>query len=66
MPVITEDYETWRWGDFGAFVNHPIHGLCFAQEWHKGRQQYLRLYKMSDVLAEINRRLLEAANSVIR
>jgi hypothetical protein len=66
MPVITEDYETWRWGDFGAFVNHPIHGLCFAQEWHKGRRQYLRLYKMSDVLAEINRRLLEAANSVIR
>jgi len=65
MPVITEDYETRQW-DYSAFVNHPVHGLCFAQEWHKGRRQYLRLYKMSDVLAEINRRLLEAANSVIR
>jgi hypothetical protein len=27
-------------------------------------KQYLRLYKMDDVLAEINRQLLEAANEI--
>jgi hypothetical protein len=63
MPVITEDYEDFQW-ELNAFVEHPVHGMCFAQEWHKkngGRDQlYLRLYKMSDVLAEINRRLLKA------
>lgn len=62
MAVITEDYETLQW-DYGAFVQHPVHGICFAQEWHKreGRRDrlYLRLYKMDDVLAEINRRLAE-------
>jgi hypothetical protein len=39
-----------------------IHGMCFAQEWHKERKLYLRLYKMSNVLEEINRQLLEKAN----
>jgi len=62
IPIITEDYEEYQW-DCSAFVQHPMHGMCFAQEWHKqeyGKDQlYLRLYKMSDVLAEINRQLLE-------
>jgi hypothetical protein len=58
MPVITEDYEKSQW-DYSAFVQHPVHGMCFAQEWHKEGKLYLRLYKMSDVLAEINRQLPE-------
>jgi hypothetical protein len=62
MPVITEDYEEFHW-DYSAFVEHPVHGLCLAQEWHKienGKDRlYLRLYRMDDVLAEINRRLAE-------
>jgi hypothetical protein len=69
MPILSEEYE----GEDqpkGAFVNHPEYGMCFAQEWHKkenGRDQlYLRLYKMSDVLAEINRQLLEKANEVLK
>jgi hypothetical protein len=63
MPVITEDYEEYQW-DYSAFVQHPVHGLCCAQEWHKienGKDvQYLRLYRMDDVLAEINRALAGA------
>jgi hypothetical protein len=57
MPVITEDYEDDQW-QFNAFVEHPVHGMCFAQEWHKDGQLYLRLYKMSEVLTEINRELM--------
>jgi len=57
LPVITDDYERYNQN---AFVNHPVHGMCFAQEWHKkenGKDKlYLCLYKMSDVLAEINKR----------
>jgi len=65
MPVITEDYEDFGW-DYGAFVNHPVHGMCFAQEWYKGRTRYLRLYKMSEVLAEINRQMSENADEIGR
>jgi hypothetical protein len=63
MPILSEEYEG-RNEPERSFVNHPEYGVCFAQEWHKkeeGKDQlYLRLYKMSDVLAEINRRLLKA------
>ena len=65
MPIITDDYEV-RQREYSAFVEHPVHGLCYAQEWHKNDQLYLRLYKMDDVLAEINRRLLEGAKEVIK
>jgi hypothetical protein len=62
MPVITEDYEDFGW-DLSAFVEHPVHGLCYAQEWHKtenGKERrYLRLYRMEAALDEINRQLLE-------
>ncbi|MDR0314080.1 MAG: hypothetical protein LBI14_10860 [Treponema sp.] len=58
IPIITEDYEGGQW-DYSAFVEHPVHGMCFAQEWYKEGQLYLRLYKMSEVLAEINRQLAE-------
>jgi hypothetical protein len=64
MPVITSDYEDYQW-DYSAFVNHPVHGMCFAQEWRKGLLRFLRLYKMDDVLSEINRKLLEAAKGIM-
>jgi hypothetical protein len=63
MPVITDDYED-HWFDYSAFVQHPVHGMCHAQEWRKEGKQYLRLYKMDDVLAEINRQLLEGNGTV--
>jgi hypothetical protein len=63
MPIITEDYEDNQW-DYSAFVEHPEYGMCFAQEWRKGRTLYLRLYRMENVLSEINRKLLEAVVSV--
>jgi hypothetical protein len=58
IPIITEDYEDYSL-DYSAFVEHPVHGMCFAQEWHKEGGLYLRLYKMSKVLTEIERGLLE-------
>jgi len=69
LPVITDDYESDIWYS-SAFVNHPVHGMCLAQEWHKkenGKDQlYLRLYKMSDVLEEINRILAEKAKEIVK
>jgi len=69
LPILSEEYE----GDNEpkkAFVKHPEYGMCLAQEWHKKEgnkdQLYLRLYKMSDVLAEINRQLLEKAKDVLK
>ena len=54
----------------GVFVQHPVHGMCYAVEYHKiekGKDQlYLRLYKMDDVLEEINRQLLEKAQAVTK
>jgi len=58
IPILSEEYEGYDEPE-SAFVNHPEYGMCFAQEWHKKEgnkdQLYLRLYKMSDVLEEINR-----------
>jgi hypothetical protein len=60
IPILTEDYERSE-GQYNrqAFVEHPVHGMCCAQEWYKEGKLYLRLYKMSEVLAEINRGLAE-------
>jgi hypothetical protein len=63
MPIFTEDYDEFHFGD-GAFVEHPEYGWCYAEEKQKeddkGKEKlYLRLYKMSDVLEEINRQLSE-------
>jgi hypothetical protein len=67
MLVFAEGYDNYSW-DYGTFFNHADYGWCYAGEYHKNEggknQLYLRLYKMNDVLAEINRQLLEEANDV--
>jgi len=60
MPIFTEDYDEFHFRR-GAFFEHPEYGWCYADEKHKedkkGKEKlYLRLYKMSDVLEEINRK----------
>jgi len=56
MPVFSDGRETMEStnNDEGAFVRHPVYGMCYAQEWHREKEIYLRLYKMDDVLAVIN------------
>jgi hypothetical protein len=67
MPIFTDGYYE-RWWHWGSFVEHPVYGLCYAEEEYlnnKGKEKlYLRLYKMDDVLEEINRQLLEKAEGV--
>jgi len=59
MPIFTDEYyETPK--RFESFVEHPVYGMCFAGEKRiedkKGNEKlYLSLYKMDDVLTEINR-----------
>jgi hypothetical protein len=66
MPIFTEDYDKYHFRR-GAFFEHPEYGWCYADEKHKeddkGKEKlYLRLYKMSDVLEEINR---NASKSIV-
>jgi len=69
MPVFTDEYYE-NPKTYESFVEHPEYGMCFAGEKQikdkNGKEQlYLSLYKMSDVLAEINRQLLEKAKEVL-
>jgi hypothetical protein len=66
LPVFADSFEQSTWRGYGAFVEHPVYGWCYAQEYHKKNNNedelYLRLYKMDDVLNEINRQLPDKAN----
>jgi len=64
MPILVEGYERDDVRIHGAFVNHPEHGWCFVKEHNKDKQQYLQIFKMSDVRAEINRQLLGIVNEI--
>jgi len=69
IPIITNEYDEYH-AERGSFVEHPVHGWCFADRKdikENGKdKRYLRLYKMDDVLAEINRQLFEKANELRR
>jgi len=54
MPVIINEYDDDH-PERGSFVEHPVYGWCFADRKDINEKRYLRLYKMSDVLAEIER-----------
>ncbi|MCL2801957.1 MAG: hypothetical protein FWD28_09400 [Treponema sp.] len=56
IPIFSNDnerIENTRNYD-GAFVQHPIYGMCYAQNWRRNGRNYLRLYKMDTVLTVIN------------
>ncbi len=61
FAVLCEGYEDFSW-DWGSFFSHPESGMCYAKEHYVEDQLYLRIYKMSDVKAEIERQLLEKEN----
>ena len=69
MPIFNEEYEEY-YSARGHFVEHPVHGWCYADEiWSKAtgtRKQFLRLYKMKDVDDEITRILLERADARLK
>jgi len=59
IPIITNEYDEYH-AERGSFVEHPVYGWCFAdradKEDSKGNEKrYLRLYRMDDVFAEIER-----------
>jgi hypothetical protein len=64
MLIFSINYERYDY-DTGTFFTHPEYGVCFACEYNKNNELYLHLYKMSDVLNEINRQLLEKAQGVM-
>jgi hypothetical protein len=66
MPVFVGDYDKNRGALWSSFVEHPVHGWCKKKKKYRNERLYLRLYKMSDVLAEINRQLLEKAEGIVR
>ena len=64
IPVVTEDYYESGYPK-GRFITHPVYGTCFIEKIKKDGKDYIRLYKMSDIQAEIDRILLEKAKSVL-
>ncbi|MBQ8680988.1 MAG: hypothetical protein IJ530_14755 [Treponema sp.] len=64
IPVVTEDYYPSGYPK-GRFITHPIYGTCFIEKIEKDGKNYIRLYKMSDIQAEIDKYLLEKAKSAI-
>jgi hypothetical protein len=52
MPIFIDGYHKNSW-NYGSFVEHPAYGLCYAEEMWLGGKEYLRLYKMDDVLSAI-------------
>ena len=57
IPVITEEY--YEWDPDGYFIEHPVYGTCYIQKIKNDNKDYIRLYKMSDVQTEIDRRITE-------
>jgi len=64
MPIFADGYYDLNFYA-GSFVQHPVYGLCFADnvivDENGEDKQYLQLHRMDDVLAEINRQMLEKA-----
>lgn len=65
MPIFADGYEKNVWM-YGSFFEHPEYGPCYAHEYYKEDKQYMRLYKMSDVVTLINQKLLEKANDIVK
>jgi hypothetical protein len=67
-PPVFMDYTEYH-PPYGVFIEHPVHGMCYALEYHKeenGRDTlYVRLYVMDGILKEVNKQLLEAASKVV-
>ena len=57
-PVFAEHGEESPAHDNGAFVQHPVHGMCYAQHYYmeeNGQENlYLGLFRMDDVLEIIS------------
>ncbi|MCL2441267.1 MAG: hypothetical protein FWD14_05965 [Treponema sp.] len=53
-PIFTNYLEDSSLTRDNIFVNHPVHGMCFAQKIENNNRLYLSLYLMDDVLAKIN------------
>lgn len=64
IPVVTEDYYASGYPK-GRFITHPVYGTCFIEKIEITEKPCIRLYKMSDIQAEIDKYLLEKAKSAI-
>ena len=63
IPVITEDY--YEDSPSGEFIEHSVYGTCYIEKIEKYGKDCIRLYKMSDVQAKIEKYLLEKTKSAI-
>lgn len=63
--VILDEYVQKTYFNACSFIEHPEYGTCFICSYDNGNKKETRLYKMSDVQAEIDRILLEKAKSAL-
>ena len=63
VPVVIDEY--FEATPYYFFLEHPLYGPCCFVEVEKDGKKTIRMYKMSDIQAEIDRILLEKAKSAI-
>ena len=56
MVFMSDDYTEWQRWNFECFIEHPEYGTCFLCTYDNGNTEETRLYKMSDVQKEIDKR----------
>ncbi len=66
LVFLSDDYTDFQWWGNGSFIEHPEYGTCFICSYDDNKTEETRLYKMSDVQAEIDRILAETAKSVVK
>ena len=56
MVFMSDDYTEWQRWNYECFIEHPEYGTCFLATYDNGKTEETRLYKMSDVQKEIDKR----------
>ncbi|MBR0099534.1 MAG: hypothetical protein IJP90_07430, partial [Treponema sp.] len=63
VPVVIDEY--FESTPYYFFLEHPVYGPCCFVEVEENGRKKIRMYKMSDIQAEIDKYLLEKAKSAI-
>ena len=66
LIFLSDDYTDFQWWGNCSFIEHPEYGTCFICSYDDNKTEETRLYKMSDIQAEIDRVLTEKAKSMVR
>ena len=65
--IIIDDYHRHDYWEYGTFFEHFVYGTCFVYSYTDGKGiKKTYLYKMSDIEKEIEAKLKDAANKLVK